>query len=68
MKRAHRSQLRLAIRLYAVRTENFEAVIQAGTPAAAKYELYKRAREAGYFKEGFKQFLDRQPVVVELRR
>lgn len=62
-------QLMLDVRMYSVRADGYEAEIQAGTPAAAKFELYRRLREAGYFKEsGFRAFLERMPVAWELRR
>lgn len=68
MSRRNKNQLTLAIRRFSVRADGSEAEIQAATPAAAKYELFKRMREAGYFRSaGFKEFLDRAPVAVELR-
>ncbi len=67
MSRRNKNQLALAIRRFAVRADGFEANIQAATPAAAKYELYKRLREAGYCGD-FRDFVHRLPTVVELVR
>ena len=64
-------QLRLAVRWYVVRCDSLgETEIQAGSAAAAKYEAFKRAREAGYFqrRDGFRDFLGRGWVVREVRR
>ncbi|MBB5051098.1 hypothetical protein HNQ36_001052 [Afipia massiliensis] len=69
MSRRNKNQLRLPIRRYSVRADSFEADIQAATPAAAKYELFKRLREAGYFKgDDFREFVRRSPTARELLR
>ncbi|WKA31624.1 hypothetical protein [Bradyrhizobium roseum] len=65
------NQLRLAVRWYVVRCDSLgEIELQAGTAAAAKYQAFKRAREAGYFQHrgGFRDFLGRGWIVRELRR
>ena len=67
----NKNQLQLAVRWFVVRCDSLgEIEIQAGTAAAAKYQAYKRAREAGYFqhRDGFRDFLTRGWVVHELRR
>lgn len=66
-RRNSKNQLRLPIRRFAVRAEGFESDIQAATPAAAKYELYKRLRAKGYCGD-FRDFVHRLPTVRELMR
>lgn len=65
-------QLQLDVRLYLVRADGFcEERVQAKTAAAAKYQIYKRAREAGYFadpRSGFRDFLARGFTASELCR
>ena len=68
MTRAKNTQLRLDVRFYLVRLPGFpEMQIQAPSRAAAKYGIFKRAREAGYFLH-FRQFLSRGCLVREMRR
>ena len=63
-----RGQLRLNVRLYLVRAQGYPVMqVQAATPAAAKYQVFKLAREAGYFAH-FRQFLSRGFTARELRR
>jgi hypothetical protein len=63
-----KDQLRLNVRYYLVRLPGFpEMLIQAPTRAAARYGIFKRAREAGYFAH-FRQFLARGCSVREVRR
>jgi hypothetical protein len=62
-------QLSLELRTYSVRGENFEIDdLQARDAPQAKYRAFKLAREAGYFKNGFRDFLERLPIAVELQR
>ena len=65
-------QLTLGVRLYLVRADGFcEMRVQARTPAGAKYQVFKLAREAGYFSSsrgGFRDFIDRGWVARELAR
>lgn len=64
-------QMMLNVRMYLVNCGRFGAVeVQAGTRSAAKYQAFKKAREAGYFnsREGFREFLSRGWHVMELRR
>jgi hypothetical protein len=59
----------LPVRMYLVRCDGWaDSEIQAQTAAAAKYQVYKRAREAGYFREGFRDFLSRGFQAREVRR
>src|ERR1700754_3175972 len=51
-----------------VRIEGFPDVsIQAPTKAAARYEVSRRGRAAGYFAKGFRDFLTRVRVARNLR-
>jgi hypothetical protein len=71
MPRKRQQQLMLNVRMYVMNCGPFGAVeVQAGTRSAAKYQVYKKAREAGYFdsREGFREFLSRGWHVMELRR
>jgi hypothetical protein len=65
-------QLALDVRLYLVRADGFcEMRVQAASPAAAKWQIFKLAREAGYFSDsrsGFRDFLARGWIARELRR
>lgn len=64
-------QLMLCVRLYTVRCAGFGDIqVQAGTPAAAKYQVFKKAREAGFFNRvgGFRDFLSRGWSAREVRR
>jgi hypothetical protein len=65
-------QFRLDVRLYIVRADGWEEVrVQAKTAAAAKYQVFKLAREAGYYRDprsGFRDFLERGWSARELRR
>lgn len=67
-----RKQLQLAVRWFRVRCDGFVDVdVQAATPSAAKYQVFKRAREAGYFadsRSAFPDFLARGFTARELRR
>ena len=67
---ARRKQLTLAIRLFNVRCDDFgETRVQAATRDAAKYAVFKQAREAGYFRDtGFRGFLEKGWVVTELHQ
>lgn len=61
-------QLRLAVRYYRVGVRGFGDIqIQATTRAAAKYGVFKMAREAGYFTT-MRHFLSRVAGVREVRR
>lgn len=65
----HKDQLRLNVRFYRVELPGLDPIDeQAPTRAAAKYQVYKRAREAGFFRGGFRAFLARKISVRELRR
>jgi hypothetical protein len=65
-------QLTLEVRLYLVRADGFcEMRVQAKTPAGAKWQVFKLAREAGYYsnaRSGFRDFLARGWFARELRR
>ncbi len=62
-------QLRMAVRLFAVTSEFWpETTVQAASPAAAKYALFKRARETGYFPAGFREYLRQSIKVREVRQ
>ena len=65
-------QLKLNVRYYLVRADGFcEMRVQAATAAAAKWQVFKLAREAGYFSDqrsGFRDFLARGWTASELRR
>jgi len=61
-------QLRLNVRYYKVGVRGFGDIqIQAATPAAAKYGVFKMAREAGYF-TNMRRVPSRVAGVRELRR
>ena len=62
-------QLTMDIKLFLVRADGFAEIrVQACSAAAAKYQVFKKARAAGYFQEGFRQFLARGFVACELRQ
>ncbi len=62
-------QLRLNVRMYLVRGQGLgDLEVQAATPAEAKFEVFRRARSAGYFPNGFQDFLTRRVTARELRR
>lgn len=64
-------QLMLDVRMYVMNCGPFGAVeVQAGTRSAAKYQVFKKAREYGYFNHagGFREFLSRDWHLMELRR
>lgn len=64
-------QLMLNVRMYVMNCGPFGAVeVQAGTRSAAKYQVFKTARDAGYFdgRDGFREFLSRGWHLMELRR
>lgn len=71
MKRKAR-QLRLDVTLFVVRSDGFvDRRIQARSAAAAKFEVFRQLREAGYFSDragGFRDFLSRGWSVYEVRR
>jgi len=51
-------QAAFALRRYIVRCNGFpDCHVDAADVAGAKYEAFKRARDAGYFKDGFPAFL-----------
>ena len=70
--KAKTKQLRLAVQIYLVRADGFcDERVQALTAAGAKYQIFKRAREAGYFgdlRSGFRDFLAKGWTARELRR
>lgn len=68
MPRKKSQQLTLMVKLFAVRGWWGDQVVQAPTPAAAKYQVYKLGREAGYFSDGFREFLAHGFTARELRR
>jgi len=62
-------QLSLPVRMYRVSCGEFGDIdITAGTAAAARYEIYRRAHEAGFFRKGFRDFLSRKWPARALRR
>jgi hypothetical protein len=65
-------QLTLGVRLFLVRADGWAEVrVQAKSPAAAKYQVFKQAREAGYYRDprsGFRDFLARGWVARDLGR
>jgi hypothetical protein len=69
---ARGQQLTLNVRYYLVRADGFcEMRVQAANAAAAKYEVFKLAREAGYFSDArsaFRDFLERGWIAREMRR
>lgn len=68
MSKPRGQQLRLDVRFYLVGVRGFGDIqVQASTPAAAKYSVFKLAREAGYFSR-MRQFLPRVAGVREVRR
>lgn len=67
MKRKN-PQLRLDLRIYRVGVSGWPVMqVQAPTPAAAKWRIFKLGREAGYFVK-FRDFLPRCVSVREERR
>lgn len=56
-------QLSMMVRLYRVTCDGFADLdVQAASAPGAKYQAFKKAREAGYFKDeriGFRTFLSR---------
>jgi hypothetical protein len=64
-------QLRLPVTQYRVTCYRFvdDVVVQAASASAAKYDVFKRAREAGYFtgRQGFRDFLSEGWRVREVR-
>jgi hypothetical protein len=65
-------QLSLPVRLYRVSCDGYvDMEIQALTAGGAKFEVFRRAREAGYFSDrrtGFRDFLNRGWTAREVRR
>ena len=67
-------QLTLGVRLYTVRADGYDEMrVQAKTPAGARYQVFKLARDAGWFRDersrsGFRRFLDKGWSVREMRR
>jgi hypothetical protein len=63
MSKSRGQQLRMDVRLYLVAADGFcEMRVQAANPAAAKWKVFKLAREAGYYscsRSGFRDFLAR---------
>lgn len=58
MKRRHPDQGIFGIRRYIVRGNGFDDChVDAATASGAKYRAFKLAREAGYFRGGFRAFL-----------
>lgn len=68
MKRRHPDQGFFGIRRYNVLCHDFDVCVEAATASAAKYQAFKRARAAGYFREGFKSFLASGVLVRADRR
>lgn len=70
--RTRSQQLSLPVRLYRVQCDGFADVeVTAATAPAAKYQVFKRAREAGYFRDprsAFRDFLERGFTVRAVRR
>lgn len=69
-RRKGQQQLLLPVRLFRVRCDSLgEIEIQAVSAAAAKYQAFRRARDAGYFqvRNPFRDFLDRGWTVRELQ-
>jgi hypothetical protein len=68
MAKKVRQQLSLDVRLFLVRVDGFpDVAIQAPTKAAARYEVYRRGRAAGYFVNGFADFLTKVKVARNVR-
>jgi hypothetical protein len=68
VSRPRGQQLRMNVRLYLVCSDGWPQMqVQAATRAAAKYQLFKLAREAGYYVR-FSDFLKRGWSARELRR
>jgi hypothetical protein len=64
----NKNQLRLNVRFYRVAVQGFpDAQIQAANRAAAKWQVFKSLREAGYV-AGFRDFLRRGVKAREVRR
>jgi hypothetical protein len=57
---------------YIVRCDAYgECRVEAKGPAAARYQVFKQAREAGYFRDnrtGFRDFLSKGWTTREVRR
>jgi len=61
-------QLNLNVRFYRVGVRGFpDMQVQAPSRSAAKYQIFKLAREAGYFTK-MRDFLSRVSTVREVRR
>ena len=61
-------QLRLDVRFYRVGISGFpEIKVQAGNRSAAKWQVFRLAREAGYFTR-FSDFIARVVYAREVRR
>jgi hypothetical protein len=67
-----RKQLQLPVKMFRVRCDGFVDVeVQAATAPAAKYQVFKKAREAGYFadpRSAFRDFIARGFTAREIRR
>jgi len=62
-------QLSLELRIFNVRGDSFVIEeLQAADAAQAKYRAFKLAHDAGYFRNGFRDFLALRPVAMELTR
>lgn len=58
MSRRDPNQLSLDVRRYVVRCKGLDPCpVYAPNRAAAKYQAFTKAREAGYFPDGFEAFL-----------
>lgn len=71
LMRQKSKQLRLPVRLYRCSCDGFvDMEIQALTAGGAKFEVFRRAREGGYFnsRDGFRDFLNRGWTAREVRR
>lgn len=70
MKAPKEKQLCLAVRRYIVRGWGNPTLFEcdAGSPSQAMYQAYKAAREAGYFRKGFRAFMSAGFRVREVRR
>lgn len=68
MTKSKSPQLLLDVRLYRVGVRGYGDIqVQAPSPAAAKYRVFKLAREAGVFNQ-MRRFLARVTGVREVRR
>ncbi|WP_454618354.1 hypothetical protein [Bradyrhizobium cenepequi] len=69
MKRRHPDQGFFGFRRYIVQCNGLVAgIVEAPSASAAKYRAFKHARQAGYFREGFKAFLANGVTVRADRR